>query len=36
MECCDCELWKQAIENGACVYYLNNICPYGYYDKEEM
>lgn len=34
MNCCDCELWEKGKEDGTCVHYVNNSCPYGYHDEE--
>ena len=36
MDCVDCELWEQGRHDGTCIHYINNDCPYGYHDEEEM
>jgi hypothetical protein len=36
MNCYDCELWEQGMEDGTCIHYLNNTCPYGYSRKKDM
>ena len=34
MKCCDCNRYKQGKEDGTCIYYIINSCPYGYCDAE--
>lgn len=33
IDCYDCELWEQGKEDGTCIHYINNDCPYGYYEE---
>lgn len=34
MECVNCEKYKQGRQDGTCVHYIKNTCPYGYCDTE--
>lgn len=34
MKCVNCEKYKQGRQDGTCVYYIKNTCPYGYCDTE--
>ena len=36
MICYDCKDWEQGREDGTCIHYINNSCPYGYHDDEEL
>ena len=35
MDCYDCNDWKKGSEDGTCIHYINNTCPYGYHDEEK-
>lgn len=35
MDCYNCKDWKQGREDGTCINYIKNNCPYGYYDKNK-
>lgn len=32
IDCYDCKLFVQGKEDGTCIHYINNDCPYGYHD----
>ena len=34
MDCYDCELWEKGKEDGTCIHYINNDCPYGNHEDE--
>lgn len=34
--CYNCRLWEQGREDGTCIHYLNNDCPYGYHDEDDL
>lgn len=35
MNCYDCKDWEEGKEDGTCIHYLNNSCPYGYSHKKD-